>query len=104
MNYPATVSDTSLGAPVAEALVRHLPGPALMANRHAGSAVPPSAAARAVRATFVGSRSAELALVLLDSTGLAEAAGGDALSVDAADVLRPALEQAAATLGDGMLG
>jgi flagellar motor switch protein FliN/FliY len=102
MNFPAPVADTSLGAPIAEALVRNLPGPALMATRHAGGPIPARELARAVRATFVGSRSAELALILLDREGLAEAAGG--LVVDAGDVLRPALEQAASTLGDGMLG
>ncbi|WP_246854481.1 flagellar motor switch protein FliN [Naasia sp. SYSU D00057] len=102
MNFPAPVADTSLGAPIADALVRHLPGPALMATRHAGGPIPPRELSRAVRATFVGSRSAELALILLDRDGLAEAAGG--VVVDAGDVLRPALEQAAAALGDGMLG
>jgi len=102
MNFPAPVADTSLGSPIAEALVRHLPGPALMATRHAGGPIPARELARAVRATFVGTRSAELALILRDRDGLAEAAGG--LVVDAGDVLRPALEQAASTLGDGMLG
>ncbi|MCU1437978.1 MAG: fliN [Naasia sp.] len=104
MNFPATAQDTAADARAAETLVRHLPGPALMATRHAGTPIPPAELARAVRATFVGARSADLALVLVDREGLAEAAGGESLAVNAADVLRPALEQAAATLGDGMLG
>ncbi|WP_210479799.1 flagellar motor switch protein FliN [Naasia sp. SYSU D00948] len=104
MNFPAPVADTTVGAAVAETLVRHLPGAPVMATRHAGGLIPPRELSRAVRATFVGARSAELALILLDREGLAEAAGGDSVVVDAGDVLRPALERAAATLGDGMLG
>jgi flagellar motor switch protein FliN/FliY len=104
VNFPTTVNDTAPAAPLVGALVRALPGPALMGTRHAGPAPTPDQVASAVTATFVGTRSAELSLVLLDQEGLAEAAGVSAGMVRAGDVLRPALEEAAAVLGDGMLG
>jgi flagellar motor switch protein FliN/FliY len=104
VNFPATLADSSVGAPVVEALVRHLPGPALMATHHAGAAIPADRMAQAVSATYVGTRSAEISLVLLDRAGLAEAAGAESALVQASDVLRPALEQAGAVLGAGMLG
>lgn len=58
--------------------------------------------ANAVIATFVGDRSADLAIVVGDPGTLADAAGGDLVVL--ADVLRPALEAAAATIGTGLLG
>ena len=57
----------------------------------------------AVSATFVGARSADLLLVLTDAGLLAEAGGADGGRVTAADVLRPALEAAAAPLGAGVV-
>ena len=84
MNFPAPVADTSLGSPIAETLVRHLPGPALMATRHAGGPIPARELARAVRATFVGSRSAELALILREAPG-----DGPLRADDAVRRLRP---------------
>jgi flagellar motor switch protein FliN/FliY len=104
VNFPTTVNDIAPAAPLVNALVRALPGPALMGTRHAGPALTAAQVASAVTATFVGSRSAELSLVLLDQEGLAEAAGVSAGMVRAGDVLRPALEEAAAVLGEGMLG
>jgi flagellar motor switch protein FliN/FliY len=50
----------------------------------------------------VGGRSADLALILLDQGELAAAAGDGRVRLG--DVLRPALEHAAATIGGGMLG
>lgn len=61
------------------------------------------AEAVAVAATFVGSRSADLVLVIVDGALLADAAGVDGGRVTAADVLRPALEAAAAPLGAGVV-
>ena len=87
----------------ADAAVRGIPGTPLMAQVHTGGAVSLASAVVRTGATYVGSRSAEFALVLLDDTELA-AAGGDAGRVRVADVLRPALEAAGATLGDGLLG
>lgn len=58
----------------------------------------------AVTATFVGAATADLALVLADTSFLAEAAGTDPARISDADVLRPALEGAASVLGAGVLG
>ncbi|MEO7122007.1 MAG: flagellar motor switch protein FliN [Lacisediminihabitans sp.] len=57
----------------------------------------------AIVASFVGSTAADMAVVLADTSTLAEAAGDDTL-VSPADVLRPALEAAAQPLGTGVLG
>jgi len=57
----------------------------------------------AVSATFVGSRSADLVLVIADGALLTDAAGVEGGRVTAADVLRPALEAAAAPLGVGVV-
>ncbi|HEV7624791.1 MAG TPA: flagellar motor switch protein FliN [Amnibacterium sp.] len=96
--------DASLETACANALVDALPGTALMAQRHGGEPVPPAELTNGVSATYVGSRSADFALILLDRTELTAAAGGDASLVRLGDVLRPALEQAAAVIGGGMLG
>jgi len=58
----------------------------------------------AVSATFVGSASADVALVLLDDSAMMEAAGAESPLVSASDVLRPALEAATGVLGAGVLG
>lgn len=65
------------------------------ASGHAGTAVV---------ASFVGAVSADFAVVLSDDDTLAAAAGTDSPLVSAADVLRPALERAAAVFGTGVLG
>ena len=61
------------------------------------------AEAVAVAATFVGSRSADLVLVVADGSLLTDAAGVEGGRVTPADVLRPALEAAAAPLGVGVV-
>lgn len=61
----------------------------------------PPASAQAVSAHFVGATSADLVVVAGEATAALLAAAGD--DVSAADVLRPALEAAAATLGAGVL-
>ncbi|MCU1473626.1 flagellar motor switch protein FliN [Amnibacterium sp.] len=112
MTYPSALSDVgtpssddaSLETACANALVAALPGAALMAQRHGGAPVPPAELAGGVSATYVGSRSADFAVILLDRTELAAAAGGDAARLRLGDVLRPALEQAASVIGGGMLG
>jgi flagellar motor switch protein FliN len=95
--------DRSVETACANALVAALPGAALMAQRHTGAPVPAAELAAGVSATYVGARSADLAVILLDRTELA-AAGGDAARLRLGDVLRPALEQAASVIGGGMLG
>jgi len=91
-------------AACADALVQHLPGAPLMAQRHGGDPVPFADLSSGVSATYVGSRSADFALILRDRGELVAAAGGDASRVRLPDVLRPALEQAASVIGGGMLG
>lgn len=77
-------------AAVAEALVAALPGPALMAQLHGSDPVPLQALETGVSATYVGPRSADVALILLDRDELIAAGGGDT-RVRLGDVLRPAL-------------
>ena len=61
-------------------------------------------ASSAVVASFVGGVSAQLALVLTDLDALRAAGGTDSPLVSVTDVLRPALEAAAAVFGTGVLG
>ena len=58
----------------------------------------------AVVTSFVGEISADLAVSLVGQDALAAASGTDSPLVSIADVLRPALEAAAAELGTGVLG
>jgi flagellar motor switch protein FliN/FliY len=88
---------------VADALVAALPGPPLMARPHGSDPVPMQALESGVSATYVGARSADLSLILLDRSELIAAGGGDA-RVHLGDVLRPALEAASDTIGGGQLG
>ncbi|PPL15213.1 flagellar motor switch protein FliN [Microterricola pindariensis] len=93
-----------------DALLAVLPLPgvtrAVIARDLSGSdaAAAAAAIASAVQASFVGARSADLAVAVLDGSALLGAAGGDSALVSAADVLRPSLEAAASTLGTGLLG
>ena len=60
---------------------------------------------RAVTASFVGAPSADFAVALIDDSAINAAIAGDTAStLTAADVLLPALEAAAASLGSGILG
>lgn len=95
----ATLTDL---APVAQALVEHLPGRVLEARRHPNPQLLLGALPPAVQATYVGAVSADLAVAFADASALALAGG--ASSVSAADVLRPALEAAGSVLGSGVLG
>src|SRR5699024_2027784 len=58
----------------------------------------------AVVVSFVGETSADLAVVLTDPDAMTVAAGTDSSLVSLGDVLRPALEGAADSLGTGALG
>ncbi len=92
----------------AERLVEELPSPVAL---KVAALVPARAAApyarQAVTATFVGSVTADLALMLSDRTFLDEAAGGMAGGqlgvVSVTDVLRPAMESASSVFGAGVL-
>ncbi len=99
---PATTAGVAESA-IADALVAGLPGPALLAQRHGSDPVPMQALEAGVSATYVGARSADLAVILLDRAELIAAGGGDA-RVRLGDVLRPALEQATDVIGGGQLG
>lgn len=61
----------------------------------------PMPTADAISASFIGSASADLSVVLSDITSVAGAGASDLLSLT--DVLRPALEAATAGLGAGVL-
>lgn len=99
----ATTTPT-LQSAAADALVQHLPTtgvltPAAIASGRAAV----TDATQALMASFVGEQAADVALVLLDTRSLQEAAGSDTV-VSAGDVVRPALEAAAEVLGTGVLG
>jgi flagellar motor switch protein FliN/FliY len=88
----------------ANALVAALPNPATITAVIAGAPVPaPEAAKAATTATFVGGRSAELALVILDPEFFADATEATPL-VQITDIVFPALSAAAEVFGTGVLG
>ena len=89
----------------ASALVQLLPTQfPLEAVPASGAVVPAEALAEAVTASYVGSASVDLALVLPATEPVSVLAGTDSALVSTADVLRPALEAAVGTLGPGVLG
>ncbi|MFC5502348.1 flagellar motor switch protein FliN [Lysinimonas soli] len=86
-----------------DALITHMPATARLRARVADAPSPlPPAAASAVVASYVGETSADLALVLIDNTFLAEASGSKT-RVKPTDVIVPALQESAAVLGTGVL-
>lgn len=90
----------------AERLAQHLPSSSLL---KVAGIVPASSAAGhaspAVTATFVGASTVDFALLLVDNSFLAAAGGAvPGAQFSAGDVLRPALEQAAAAFDAGVLG
>ncbi|MFP5368566.1 flagellar motor switch protein FliN [Pseudarthrobacter phenanthrenivorans] len=92
----------TLQTSAAAALVELLPTPLPLTAAPAASPLPFGAAAAAVSANFVGSVSADIALALVDTSSVLPA-GGSGL-VTPANVLRPAMENATAALGSGVLG
>ncbi|HET8594455.1 MAG TPA: flagellar motor switch protein FliN [Intrasporangium sp.] len=92
----------STAALAAEHLAASLPVPGLRVLGEVGvEAVAGRSPGAVVSASFVGPRPADLMLVVLDLAFLAEAGGGPGARATA--VLRPALERAAAALGEGVL-
>jgi flagellar motor switch protein FliN/FliY len=88
----------------ADALVAALPNTSTITARETEPPFPaPAAATTAVTSTFVGVRSAELALVLLDPQLFADAAAETPL-VQLTDLVFPALTAASEILGTGVLG
>jgi flagellar motor switch protein FliN len=86
-----------------DALIQHMPGIRILRAELADAPSPlPEAAASAIRASYVGETSADLALILIDSEFLAEASGSATL-VKPTDVIVPALQESASVLGTGVL-
>jgi len=102
------VKKTTLDPQVAAAaaLARLLPSATELSADHrgAGTEEPGAGTRTAVVASFVGERSADLAVVLVDADAVSAASGTDSSLVSLADILRPALEAAAVELGTGVLG
>ena len=99
------ISTRSIPEVAVDALIRVLPTTVpLQALPHVVSAELTSRVGSAVVASFVGTTSADLAVVLTDSASLDAAAGANSQLVSSQDVLRPALESASAVLGIGVLG
>lgn len=95
---------TTLHQAAADALVQHLPTTAVLTPTHTLQVgALSSKVGDALSASFVGESSADIALVLLDSQALQDAAGSDSV-VSPGDVVRPALDAASAVLGTGVLG
>jgi flagellar motor switch protein FliN/FliY len=100
-----TVSILTLKDSAAEALAGLLPSASpVTAAVTADRSAPSARSAAAVTAAYVGTRSADLAVVLQDTGSLVAAAGTDTPLISFKDVLRPALEAAAGVLGGGVLG
>jgi flagellar motor switch protein FliN/FliY len=102
-----TGTTITLHTAAVEALVAQLPTPTPLravavdpASAHGLRLAGPSV----VVTSFVGSVSADTAVLLADMDQLAAAAGTDNPMVSVSDVLRPALEAATGVLGTGVLG
>ncbi len=97
----ATAPAAALAQQAAELLVQQLPTETPLTAVPLGPGQAPAADTPSIRAHFVGSTSADLVLVAQDA--VAEALAGAGAGVVAADILRPALDAAASTLGAGVL-
>jgi flagellar motor switch protein FliN/FliY len=97
-----TMTESNLHTAAVEAFAELVPAAGRLAVRRLGAGERTVPSASAVVVTFVGKRSADLAVALRDPRSLDLAAGETAL--DASDILRPALEAAVQGLGSGVLG
>jgi len=94
-----------LSTAAVDALIQVLPTAlTLRAVETQGSAALSARVESAAVATFVGSTSADLAIVLMDPAVFDAASGSTAGLVTSHDLLRPSLEAVAAVLGIGVLG
>ncbi|MDH6237260.1 flagellar motor switch protein FliN [Cryobacterium sp. CG_9.6] len=100
------MTDTGvLSTTAVDALIRVLPtGVPLRAVETHGSSALSARVGSAAVASFVGSTSADLAIVLMDPTAFDAAGGSPSGLVASHDVLRPSLDSAASVLGVGVLG
>ena len=97
----STTLHTSAATALTDALPTPMPyGTAILADR----LVLAGKTTEAVTASFVGAVSADVALVLADTSSLLAAGGTDSPLVSAADMLRPALEASTTVVGAGVLG
>ncbi|GAB3127276.1 flagellar motor switch protein FliN [Glaciibacter psychrotolerans] len=96
---------TTLHADAAAALAALIPNASVLvaAPRTSGPRLGEEVS-QSVQATVVGSQSADLAIALLDTDSLGVALAEGSTAVAVTDILRPALEAAAGTLGHGVLG
>lgn len=102
MTGAAAAAEMDVAFRAALALVQLIPSQVPLSVRPRTDADEVAGLGRGVVASFVGSPSADLEVVVDQSVDLAlEGAGG--ASVSLADALRPALEAATATLGTGVL-
>lgn len=88
----------------AHALATLIPAATPVTAAPVTGAVPSSAASAAITASFVGAISADMAVALLEDALPGVPAGSDPAAVSLPDVVRPAMESAAGTLGPGVLG
>jgi flagellar motor switch protein FliN/FliY len=101
----SATTDYAAQVAAAEALADSLPGAERpIVVHHPSPEVLSGPFTVALAAEFVGTRAADVALVLNDRSVLAEAAGVDEALAEPGDMVRPALEAATATLGTGVLG
>ncbi|MFC5930099.1 flagellar motor switch protein FliN [Cryobacterium melibiosiphilum] len=104
MNTAANTTATALPAAAVNGLILVLPAAtALQATPHVGAVLSTQVGSAAV-ASFVGVTSADISVVLADPSSTDVAAGAASSLVSSHDVLRPALQAAAAVLGVGVLG
>ncbi|TFD16241.1 flagellar motor switch protein FliN [Cryobacterium sp. TMT2-23] len=97
-------TSTTLHMAAVDALLGVLPTPSRLRAEPCSGAALAGRLGAAVVASFVGATSADLAVVLADPASLDAAGGQESSLVSRQDVLRPALENAAAVLGVGVLG
>lgn len=88
----------------AEALARLVPSDVPLVVTPCEPGTGPGADEVAVTASLVGTRSADLAVIAKTAIEEALSGAGAGALVSVADALRPALEAAASTLGEGVLG
>lgn len=88
----------------AQAMVALLPSATPVTAARAGAPVPAQSTLEAVTASFVGAVSADVSVALLDPAALSGPAQNGKPVVSLHNILRPALESAAGTLGPGVLG
>lgn len=104
MNTADAAETTELVRAAAEALARLVPSDVPLVVTPCEPGTGPGADEVAVTASLVGTRSADLAVIAKTAIEEALSGAGAGALVSVADALRPALEAAASSLGEGVLG